>query len=224
MNKIKEKHKEDKQAQTQELMKFYKDNGINPMASCLPMLIQLPVMIALYQVLRNLNMDQYNLLYSFVEQPETLNTMFLGFIDLTIPFWPLAILTGLAQLVYSLLLKPPGKKKEEVEVKPKKEEEGFDAEQITSMMTGQFTYVMPIMTTFIAWNLLAGLPLYWLTTTIFNAIFQLIMIKKYPVKEFEAVSVTTEVADKEEVVWDNEPEVLETVKEKNVTISVRKRN
>ncbi len=83
MDKIKEKHKEDKQAQTQELMKFYKDNGINPLASCLPMLVQLPVMIALYQVLRNLTLDQYDLLYSFVAQPEALNTVFLGFIDLT---------------------------------------------------------------------------------------------------------------------------------------------
>ncbi len=136
-------------------------------------------------------------------------------------------MTGLAQLVYSLLLKPPTKKKEAVSAKSSKEpkkEEAFDAEQITSMMTGQFTYVMPIMTTFIAWNLLAGLPLYWLTTTIFNAIFQLIMVRRYPVKEVDTTSTTVEVADKEEVVWDNEPEVLETVKEKNVTISVRKRN
>src|SRR5271157_5045564 len=49
---LKEKYKEDKQRQQQEIMKFYKDNKINPLASCLPLLLQLPVFISLFYMLR----------------------------------------------------------------------------------------------------------------------------------------------------------------------------
>ena len=50
MKEIQKKYKDDKQKQNEELMKFYRENKINPAASCLPMLVQLPVFIALYYV------------------------------------------------------------------------------------------------------------------------------------------------------------------------------
>ena len=53
MKEIQRRYKQDKQRQQQELMRFYKENEINPMASCLPILAQLPVMTALFFVLRN---------------------------------------------------------------------------------------------------------------------------------------------------------------------------
>src|SRR5215813_2993940 len=49
---LKEKYKDDKQRQQQELMKFYQENKINPLASCLPLLLQLPVFISLFYMLR----------------------------------------------------------------------------------------------------------------------------------------------------------------------------
>jgi YidC/Oxa1 family membrane protein insertase len=49
---IQQKYKEDKQRQQQEMMKFYKENNVNPLGSCLPMVAQLPVFIALYYMLR----------------------------------------------------------------------------------------------------------------------------------------------------------------------------
>jgi YidC/Oxa1 family membrane protein insertase len=49
---IKEKYKEDKQRQQQEMMKFYQENKINPLASCLPLLLQLPVFVSLFYMLR----------------------------------------------------------------------------------------------------------------------------------------------------------------------------
>jgi YidC/Oxa1 family membrane protein insertase len=52
MNALKEKYKEDKQRQQQEIMKFYKENKINPLASCLPFVLQLPVFISLFYMLR----------------------------------------------------------------------------------------------------------------------------------------------------------------------------
>jgi YidC/Oxa1 family membrane protein insertase len=53
MKAIQQKYKGDKAKQNEELMKFYKENNINPAASCLPMVAQFPVFIALYYVLRN---------------------------------------------------------------------------------------------------------------------------------------------------------------------------
>jgi len=52
INALKEKYKEDKQRQQQEIMKFYQQNKINPLASCLPLLLQLPVFISLFYMLR----------------------------------------------------------------------------------------------------------------------------------------------------------------------------
>jgi YidC/Oxa1 family membrane protein insertase len=52
LNAIKEKYKDDKQRQQQEMMKFYQENKINPLASCLPLLLQLPVFISLFYMLR----------------------------------------------------------------------------------------------------------------------------------------------------------------------------
>jgi YidC/Oxa1 family membrane protein insertase len=55
MKEIQQRYKGDKQRQQQELMRFYKENNINPMASCLPMLVQFPIFIALFYVLKGFN-------------------------------------------------------------------------------------------------------------------------------------------------------------------------
>src|SRR5580704_6530725 len=52
LNEIKEKYKEDKERQQQEVMKFYREKKINPLASCLPLAMQLPVFISLFYMLR----------------------------------------------------------------------------------------------------------------------------------------------------------------------------
>src|ERR1700759_3668895 len=52
MKEIQAKYKEDKQRQQEEMMKFYRENNINPLASCLPLVLQLPVFISLYFMLR----------------------------------------------------------------------------------------------------------------------------------------------------------------------------
>ena len=58
MKAIQQKYKQDKQRQQQEMMKFYKDNEVNPLASCLPLVAQLPVFISLFYMLKkNLRTD-----------------------------------------------------------------------------------------------------------------------------------------------------------------------
>jgi YidC/Oxa1 family membrane protein insertase len=53
MKEIQEKYKDDKERQQREMMAFYQENGINPLASCWPLLLQLPVFLALYQLLNS---------------------------------------------------------------------------------------------------------------------------------------------------------------------------
>jgi YidC/Oxa1 family membrane protein insertase len=53
IKEIQKKHKDDKQKQQEEMMKFYQDNKVNPFGGCLPLLIQMPIFIALFTVLRN---------------------------------------------------------------------------------------------------------------------------------------------------------------------------
>src|SRR4051794_13725857 len=54
MKKIQAQYKDDRQKLNEELLKFYKENNINPLGGCLPLLVQLPVFIILYNVLRGL--------------------------------------------------------------------------------------------------------------------------------------------------------------------------
>jgi YidC/Oxa1 family membrane protein insertase len=53
LKEIQEKYKDDRQRMNQEMMKFYRENKVNPFASCLPLLLQLPVFLALFQLLRS---------------------------------------------------------------------------------------------------------------------------------------------------------------------------
>ena len=53
MKRIQERYKEDKQRQQQEMMKFYQEHGVNPLASCLPLLLQLPFFLSLFYLLRS---------------------------------------------------------------------------------------------------------------------------------------------------------------------------
>jgi YidC/Oxa1 family membrane protein insertase len=52
LNEIKQRYKDDKQRQSEEMMKYYKEQGVNPLGGCLPLLIQFPVLISLFYMLR----------------------------------------------------------------------------------------------------------------------------------------------------------------------------
>lgn len=170
MDKIKEKYKDDKQAQAQATMALYQQYKINPLSSCLPLLIQLPILIILYYVFRvGLDTSRFDLLYSFMPRPETINAVFLG-IDLTKPNIYLAIITGLLQFWQSWQIMPPKKKD------PKKTQDSAD--RLQSIMGNQMLYVMPVFTVIIAMQLPAALPLYWAVTTLFGVIQQYYVFKK----------------------------------------------
>jgi YidC/Oxa1 family membrane protein insertase len=162
LNEMKEKHKDNKEAQAKAMMDLYKEHKINPFASCLPLLLQLPLLIALYQVFRQALHNNLNGLYKFVMRPEVLNPKFLHLVDLSQPNYVFAILAGLAQFWQSKLMLPKTP----------------NTDATAKAMAMQTTYVLPVLSAFIALRLPAGLPLYWIVTTLFAVAQQYYIMRK----------------------------------------------
>jgi YidC/Oxa1 family membrane protein insertase len=163
IKEIQEKYKKDKEKQARELMALYKEHKVNPMSGCLPILLQLPVFVAFIRVLQaGIKTESLGLLYSFVVNPQTINTVFLGIIDLAKPNIFLAVLAGIAQFVQSKMMAP--------KTAPQKEKNG--QLDFSKALTTQMTYLMPIFIVFIGLKFPAGLPLYWTVITIFGIIQQ----------------------------------------------------
>ena len=152
------KYKDDKAKQSQELMAFYKANKINPLGSCLPLLIQLPILLVLYYVFINgLSTARFDLLYDFMPRPDYLNTMFLG-LDLAKPDkYVLPIIAGVLQFFQARQMMP--------QAAPASG--GGQGADMQNMISKQMMYLMPVFTVIIAMRLPAALPLYWAITTLF---------------------------------------------------------
>ena len=159
IKEIQEKYKDDKKAQTKAIMEFYSREKVSPFSSCLPLLIQFPFLIALYQALiAGLKSAQMEMLYPFVANPGMINVMTLGFLDLSKPNYVLAILAGLAQFWQGKML--------QTTQPPKSAGAGAKDESMTATMNKQMLYFMPAITVFIGISLPGGLTLYWLMTTL----------------------------------------------------------
>ncbi len=185
---IKKTHKGDQQAIAQETMKIYKEHKVNPFGSCLPLLVQLPIFLALYWVFQaGLTSNNFDLLYPFIKNPGTLNTMTLGFLDLAKPNVILAVLAGLTQFWQAkmMLTKRP----------PKAAGEGGKDEDMATMMNKQMLYFMPALTVFIGMSFPGGLALYWIFSTLFTIGQQYLVFGKKPVTGNPAI-IEGEIVDK----------------------------
>ncbi len=170
LDKIKEKYKHDQAKQAEATLALYKQAGINPAAGCLPLLIQLPVLLALYRVfLIGLGSETYSYLYPFINAPQALQLSFLG-LALTKPSFPLALIAGVSQFALMRLASPPS---------PTPPPPG-DSTQLMAAMQRNMSYMFPVMTVFIALQLPAALALYWVATTVFAIVQQYVL--KYTLK------------------------------------------
>lgn len=163
IKELQKKYKDNKEEQVKQVMALYKEHKVNPMAGCLPILIQLPILIALYKVfLDGLDINQLSALYGFVQHPQTINVMFLGIVNLSATGnIVLAFLAGLFQFIQTKMMMP----KKDL-TGNKQQGGGLD---MTSMM-GQMTYMMPLLTVYIAWKLPAALALYWIVITVLGIV------------------------------------------------------
>ncbi|MFA6594278.1 MAG: YidC/Oxa1 family membrane protein insertase [Candidatus Buchananbacteria bacterium] len=170
IDEMKEKYKGDKERQAKEMMNLYKEHKINPLSSCLPLLIQLPFLIAIYQVFNaGLTNGSLSLIYPFITNPGHINSLAFGFIDMAKPQWILAILAGAAQFWQTSMMMA---KRPAIKNKDSKDED------MSAIMSRQMTIMMPLMTVIIGWNLPSGLVFYWLLLTVFTSLQQLITKKK----------------------------------------------
>jgi YidC/Oxa1 family membrane protein insertase len=178
LEKLKKKHKDDKEKLAKAQMEFYRQHNVNPAAGCLPQILQLIVLIVLYQVfIQVLSNDgqavlQLNevLYFDFLklDPGRTINTSF-GPWNLSSPdrFFVLPILAGLAQLLLAKMMRPAA-----VAASEKAKKTPDKSDDLMYTMQEQMLYLMPLMTVFIGWRLPSGLVLYWLATTIFSLVQQ----------------------------------------------------
>ena len=172
MEELKKKYKDKKEELGQAMMKLYKENKINPLSSCLPLLIQLPFLITVYQVFRQgLTNEALGSLYPFITNPGSINPVSFGFLHLGEVSYVLAILSGVAQFFQTNMLM--SKKA------PATAKDGAKDENLLASMNKSMKYFMPIMTIVIGVSLPSGLTLYWFLTTLLTIAQQQIMLKRH---------------------------------------------
>jgi len=173
IKKLKEDHGHDKKKLAEHTMALYQEKGVSPFSGCLPMLIQLPIVIGLYWVFsRGLQID-ISILYRFVEVPAGLDMHFL-FFDLAAKSVLLAVVAGLAQYYQtdiSLGAQAP------LPAKKEGEKANFQEDFARSMQV-QMRYVLPVMISLIAYSTSAAVALYWATSNILSIIQELLIRRK----------------------------------------------
>jgi YidC/Oxa1 family membrane protein insertase len=169
LKRVKEKYS-DKQEQTKQILELYKVNKLNPFSGFVVLLIQIPIILALFFVFRDSFVLNTKILYSFVTAPAVLNAHFFGII-LTAPNLILAILTGVTQFIQTQIALPKTPPKNE------KSPASFQ-EDLARSMNLQMKYVMPIIIIFIARNLSAAISVYWITSNLFSVGQDLYVKKK----------------------------------------------
>lgn len=162
---VQQKHKDDKQGLARATMELYKQEKVSPFSSCLPLLVQFPFLIALYQALSSgLTGQRFDFLYSFVGRPANLNVVSFGFLNLAKPDIVLAVLAGASQFWQTKML--------QAVQPPRHLNGGAQDERMMTAMNKQMMYFMPLMTVFIGVGLPSGLILYWLVTTLLTILQQ----------------------------------------------------
>lgn len=181
ISRLKEKHKNDAKRLQQETMRLYKEHGVNPAAGCLPVLIQIPIIWALYAVLQSVVSQNAADVVSYINSIVYLDFLKLSapwdqhFFGLSLGLYPskvvstmplillVPVLTGVFQFIQSkmMLAKQP-------QEKPKEEKKS----DFASAFQTQSLYIFPVMIGFFSFNFPIGLSLYWNTFTLFGILQQ----------------------------------------------------
>jgi len=171
LKEIREKHKDNPQEMAQQTLALYREKGVNPFASIFLIFIQIPVIIALYFVFARAGLPSINpeLLYSFVAFPDTIQTTFLGFIDLVAnKSYIIAFLVLITQSIQIRLSLPKqGSLEGQTEF----------AQEFMKGLHFQMKYILPVITAVASFGLISVVGLYWIVGNIFS-IFQELYFRK----------------------------------------------
>ncbi len=164
---LKEKYKTDKQEQGKAIFALYKENGVHPFASVLLLLVQLPILIALYWVFAKGGLPEVSpaLLYSFVAEPASINMHFLGFLDMSGHSIVLGVLAGLTQFLYTRISMGP-------RVKSTSTAQSFSGDFAKSIDL-QSRYVLPATFVFLSFIIPNAALLYLVTSNTFMVLQEL---------------------------------------------------
>lgn len=182
INEIK-KNYPDKKEQAAKSFELYKEYKINPFSGCLPILIQLPIILALYRVfLSGFDLTAHPL-YSFVTAPEVFNMKFLGLVPLGEKSLIFAIIAGISQFFQAHF---------SVAMRNQKPVDPTDTSMQATMsrvMGKQTKYILPVFIAFVSYQISAAIALYWTVNNIFTTIQEIRIHKKLarelPVKPIE---------------------------------------
>jgi YidC/Oxa1 family membrane protein insertase len=179
LREIKEKYKGQREKQTQqaeEMMKIYKEAGMNPFSALFVFILQIPLVIALYLSvsgysgvsLPDINLD---VLYSFVAAPVEISMNFLGVLDMAGKSLPLAILAGITMFIQMKIVMPA--------LPPREPGAAPDFKtDFSRNMQMQMKYVMPVIIVFAAYIISAAIALYFVVSNLF-AIGQEFYIRRH---------------------------------------------
>ena len=177
LEKLKKTHTDKKELQKAQL-ELYRQHGVNPGAGCLPQIVQIVILIALYQVFMKF-------LNGGMVDGQTVNMNF-WWLDLSKPdkYYILPFLAGTTQLVFSMMLKPGTEHHIEANNQKARKDSGEAGSRPAGKKTemdmateiqNQMLFMMPLMTTIISLKFPSGLALYWVMTTVFSIIQQWII-------------------------------------------------
>ncbi len=175
---VRKNYADDAVKMNQEIMKLWKENKINPFQSCLPLLLQFPVLIGLFHVIR----DTHNLAFSrhllygwFAGIDWTFDTAFLG-LDLTNPhawiFAPLLVIMQFIQMKLTFYIADKKKAK-------KIDEAVHQPDNPQDMQQKIMLYVLPLMIGFFSFQVPSAVSLYWGVSTLFAIGQQLIVNREH---------------------------------------------
>ncbi len=158
VERIRKQYKDNPQKMNKEIMEFYKKNKLNPFGGCLPMLLQLPIFISLYQlILRSVELRGATFLWiKDLSLPDRLGIPFtLPLLGNHINLLPLLMI--MAMFVQQRFTNPMAKSKDD--------------------QAKMLSFIMPIMFGFIFYNFASALVLYWLTNTIIMSTMQFVLLR-----------------------------------------------
>ena len=160
MDEIRKKYKNDPTRLNQELAKLYKENNMNPLAGCLPLLIQMPILFGMYYSIRGLK-DHHEVLGSFLWVPEiskSTNEIIEG-LSFTDPQYLLAYVLPLVSAFTTYI--------QAKQTMPKKNPNDKQQDGVMGMMQGQMmTYFMPLLIGFWSLSFPSALVIYWIVMNI----------------------------------------------------------
>ena len=163
VKRIRETMKNNREVQGKALMDLYAAHKINPFFSFLALAVQLPILIALFQVFRQgLQPESLAYLYSFVVNPAALNPISFGLLDLTTGSLYLGVAAAISQYFQTKLITPPAAP-------------GADKKDFASMLQWQTTYIFPALILVWSYTLPAALTLYWTVMNSFGIVQELII-------------------------------------------------